>query len=182
VVADVDSSAGEIRLVIHWKGGLHTEVRVPRRRRGYNNGHTDKALVEAVSLLANICTDELIAGVLNRNGCKTGRGNRWTKERVTALRSHHQIPCYSQENKEANGWMNLTEAAAFLQVSPRTLRLAIDAGELHAEHPLSDGPWLVSRKELRTEAAQRLCQRAHRGNRGAAIPSENQQDLQFLST
>jgi DNA invertase Pin-like site-specific DNA recombinase len=182
VVADVESSAGEITLVIHWKGGLHTEVRVPRRRRGYNNGHTDKALVEAVSLLANICTDELIAGVLNRNGRKTGRGNRWTKERVTALRSHHQIPCYSPENKEANGWMNLTEAAAFLHVSPRTLRLAIDTGELHAEHPLSDGPWLVSRNELRTDAAQLVSRRAHRGNRVAAILSENQQDLQFLST
>lgn len=182
VVADVESSAGEITLVIHWKGGLHTEVRVPRRRRGYNNGHTDKALVEAVSLLANICNDELLAGVLNRNGHKTGRGNRWTKERVTALRSHHQIPCYSPETKEANGWMNLTEAAAFLHVSPRTVRLAFDAGELHAEHPLSDGPWLVSRAELTTEAARRVSQRAHRGNRGAAILSENQQDLQFLST
>src|SRR4051812_44112941 len=58
VVADVDSDAGEVILVIHWKGGLHTEVRVPRRRRGYNNGHTDKEMVEAVSLLANICNDE----------------------------------------------------------------------------------------------------------------------------
>jgi hypothetical protein len=182
VVAEVESSAGEIVLVIHWKGGLHTEVRVPRRRRGYNNGHTDKALVEAVSLLAHICNDELIAGVLNRNGHKTGRGNRWTKERVTALRSHHQIPCYSPEDKEAQGWMNLTEAAAFLGVSPRTVRLAIDAGELHAEHPLSDGPWLVSRQELMTEAAQRVNHRAHRGGRRPAISSENQHDLQFLST
>jgi hypothetical protein len=82
VVADVESSAGEIVLVIHWKGGLHTELRVPRRRRGYNKRHTDKPLVEAVSLLANICNDDLIAGVLNRNGHNTGRGNRWTKERV----------------------------------------------------------------------------------------------------
>src|SRR4051812_32505786 len=48
VVADVDSDASEVILVIHWKGGLHTQVRVPRRRRGYNNGHTDKELVEAV--------------------------------------------------------------------------------------------------------------------------------------
>jgi hypothetical protein len=119
VVADIESTAGEIVLVIHWKGGLHTEVRVPRRRRGYNNGHTDKALVEAVSLLAKICNDDLIAGVLNRNGHKTGRGNRWTKERVTALRSHHRIPCYSPENKLANGWMNLTEAAAFPEGEPQ---------------------------------------------------------------
>ena len=42
VIADVDSDAGEIKLAIHWKGGVHTEVRVPRRRRGYNNGHTDR--------------------------------------------------------------------------------------------------------------------------------------------
>lgn len=182
VLADVESGAGEIVLVIHWKGGLHTEVRVPRRRRGYNNGHTDKALVEAVSLLANICNDDLIAGVLNRNGHKTGRGNRWTKERVTALRSHHQIPCYSPENKEAQGWMNLTEAAAFLHVSPRTVRIAIDAGELQAEHPLSDGPWLVNRQELMSDNAQRLKLRAHRGGRRPAIPSENQNDLQFSST
>src|SRR5947209_6728268 len=182
VVADVESSAGEIVLVIHWKGGLHTEVRVPRRRRGYNNGHTDKALVEAVSLLANICNDDLIAGVLNRNGHKTGRGNRWTKERVTALRSHHKIPCYSPENKEAKGWMNLTEAAACLHVSARTVRLAIDAGELQAEHPLSDGPWLVNRQELMSDNAQRLKLRASRGGRRPAIPPENQNDLQFSST
>jgi DNA invertase Pin-like site-specific DNA recombinase len=182
VVADVESSAGEIVLVIHWKGGLHTEVRVPRRRRGYNNGHTDKALVEAVSLLANICNDDLIAGVLNRNGHKTGRGNRWTKERVTALRSHHKIPCYSPENKEVKGWMNLTQAAAFLHVSARTVRLAIDAGELHAEHPLPDGPWLVNRQELMSDNAQRIKLRAHRGGRRPAIPSENQSDLQFSST
>jgi DNA invertase Pin-like site-specific DNA recombinase len=182
VVADVESSAGEITLTIHWKGGLHTEVRVPRRRRGYNNGHTDKTLVEAVSLLAHICNDELIAGVLNRNGHKTGRGNRWTKERVTALRSHHHIPCYSPEKQETNGWMNLTEAAAFLRVSPRTLRLAIDAGELHGEHPLSEGPWLLNRQELTGEAAQRLTQRARPGSRRPAIPSVAQHKLQFSGT
>lgn len=182
VVADVESTAGEIILVIHWKGGLHTEVRIPRRRRGYSNSHTDKTLVEAVSLLANICNDDLIAGALNRNGHKTGRGNRWTKERVTALRSHHRIPCYSPETRAANGWMNLSEAAAFLKVSPRTLRLAIDAGQLHAEHPLSEGPWLINRQELISEKAQRISQRAHRDGRQPAIPSENQRDFQFSST
>jgi DNA invertase Pin-like site-specific DNA recombinase len=181
VVADVDSDAGEVILVIHWKGGLHTEVRVPRRRRGYNNGHTDKELVEAVSLLANICNDEFIAGVLNRNGHRTGRGNRWTKERVTALRSYHHIPRYSPDNKETSGWMNLTEAAAFLNVSAKTLRLAVEAGELRAEHPLSDGPWLFHRQELVNPAAQRVKERTHKGGRRSGLPAENQCDLQFSS-
>ena len=31
VIADVDSIAGEVILVIHWKGGVHTEVRLRRR-------------------------------------------------------------------------------------------------------------------------------------------------------
>jgi hypothetical protein len=66
VVADVDSEACEIRLVIHWKGGVHTELSVPWRRRGFNNGHTEKGLIEAVSILAKICSGDLIAGILNR--------------------------------------------------------------------------------------------------------------------
>jgi DNA invertase Pin-like site-specific DNA recombinase len=33
VIADVDSSLGEVILMIHWKGGVHTERRVPRRGR-----------------------------------------------------------------------------------------------------------------------------------------------------
>jgi hypothetical protein len=38
-----------------------------------------------------IANDDLIAGILNRNGLVTGYGNRWTRERVTSLRSHHRI-------------------------------------------------------------------------------------------
>jgi len=57
-----------------------------------------------------------------------------------------------------------------------------DAGELPAEHPLSDGPWLLRRQELLTESAQRVKRRAHQARRRPAIPSENQNDFQFSST
>ena len=36
--------------------------------------------------------------------------------------------------------MNLTEAAHRLGVSARTLRLAVERGEIEAQHPLADGP------------------------------------------
>lgn len=182
VVADVDSSAGEVILVIHWKGGVHTEVRVPRRRRGYNNGHTDQGLVEAVAILARICSDDVIAGVLNRNGHKTGRGNRWTRERVTALRSHHRIQKYDAARKRVEGWMNLTEAAAFLGIAPRTLRLAVDAGKLHADHPLADGPWVFNYTELTSTTARSLVARAHCAVQGAAVPLQNQSGFDFSGT
>jgi hypothetical protein len=71
---------------------------------------------------------------------------------------------------------------AFLHVSARTVRLAIDAGELQAEQPLWDGPWLVNGQELKSDNAQRLKLRAQRGGRRPAIPSENQNDLQSSST
>jgi len=60
--------------------------------------------------------------VLNRNGVKTGRGNRWTRERVTSPRSHQNIPYYNPEKRKAEGWMNLTEAAAFMGLSPTSIK------------------------------------------------------------
>jgi hypothetical protein len=90
--------------------------------------------------LARICSDDVIAGLLNRNDIRTGHGNRWTRERVTSLRSHHAIPVYRPETAEADGWMNLTRAAPVLGVSPKTLRLAAEQRQIEAEHPLEEGP------------------------------------------
>jgi hypothetical protein len=52
---------------------------------------TPKDLIEAVRVLARICSDDVLASTLNRNGLLTGRGNRWTRERVTAFRTYHEI-------------------------------------------------------------------------------------------
>lgn len=37
VVADIDDAAAEIVLLIHWVGGAHSELRLPKRRRGQRN-------------------------------------------------------------------------------------------------------------------------------------------------
>lgn len=145
VIVDVEAATSEIVLVIHWNGGVHTEVRLPRRRRGQNSTQASKETVDAIKALARICPDPLIASVLNRNGLRTGRGNYWTQERVTSLRNHHQIPVYSIEQRAEEGWLNLTEAAKLIGISPKTLRLAVERGEIVAEHPLADGPWIFNR-------------------------------------
>lgn len=181
VVADVDAEAGEIVLVIHWMGGVHTELRLPRRRRGQRNS-TSKEIVEAVRLLSRICNDDLIAGLLNRNGLRTGPGNRWTRERVTSLRSYNKIPCHCPERQRSEGWMNLTQAAAFLGVSQKTLRLAAERGEIESEHPLADGPWLFNRSALESQAADQVVKRARHRRQTPAGPSDTQQDLLLSST
>jgi hypothetical protein len=83
-MADIDEAASEIVLTIHWVGGVHTEHRLPRRRRGQRNS-TSADIVKAVRTPALIARDDVIAGILNRNGLKTGHGNRWTRERVLDL-------------------------------------------------------------------------------------------------
>ena len=90
VVADIDPEAAEITLVVHWIGGVHSEMRLPKRRRGQRNS-TSADVIAAVRQLVLIANDDLIAGILNQNGLVTGHGNRWTRERVTPLRSHHRI-------------------------------------------------------------------------------------------
>ena len=182
VVVDVDADAGEVILIIHWKGGVHTELRLPRRRRGQNSSQTSKDTIEAVRVLARICSDDVLAGALNRNGLVTGRGNRWTRERVTALRTHHDIPCYDRGRRESEGWMNLTEAAHVLGISARTLRLAADRREINADHPLPDGPWVFNRRVLESEGVAAFVARVRRRNREVAVPNSQQENLRFSGT
>jgi DNA invertase Pin-like site-specific DNA recombinase len=182
IIVDVDSAGAEVIVVIHWKGGLHTELRLPRRRRGQNTTHTSKEAVEAVRVLSRICADQSIASFLNRNGLLTGRGNRWTQERVTALRSHHHIACYRADQRDSQPWLNLTEAARELRLSPRTLRMAAERGEIAAEHPLADGPWVFNREAFRTQATAALIERVAMHKAGVALPSADQASLEFSST
>ncbi len=179
VVVDYDAETSEIVMLIHWKGGAHTELRTPRRRRGQMN-HTSVEVVAAVRSLARLCTDDVIAGALNRNGLRTGRGNRWTRERVVSLRNYHQIACYNHERCQEEGWLKLNEAADVIGVSPATRRLAIEHGEIPGQHPLPDGPWVVNRQDLTTEAAEQLRERARRRSRTPAKPAPRQKSLGFL--
>lgn len=101
IVADIDDATSEIVLNVHWTGGVHGEIRLPKRQRGQRN-RTTADIIAAVRQLARIASDDLIAGILNRNDLKTGNGNRWTRERVTSLRSHHRIAVFNNQQMASN--------------------------------------------------------------------------------
>jgi DNA invertase Pin-like site-specific DNA recombinase len=178
IIADIDAAASEVVLTIHWRGGVHTELRVPRRRRGTATATSTEA-VAAVRSLARVCTDDVIAGFLNRNGLRTGRGNRWTRMRVTSLRLYHKIASYNNPNRREENWMNLTDASKFLGVSNRTLRLAIQRGDIQGEHPLPDGPWIINREELETDGAKSAARQAKQRSADPAVPAPGQKTLGF---
>jgi DNA-binding Lrp family transcriptional regulator len=176
VVADLDEQTSEIVMLIHWAGGAHTEHRLPRRRRGQRNA-TPADVVEAVRGLALVMRDHHIAGVLNRNKLKTGNGNRWTRERVSALRSHHKIPVYKPAEDGLEPWLTLNDAAALVGVAARTLRLAAERGEIEAAHPLAEGPWLFRRADLDGPAGQAVALRVQNGRPPTAVLDPGQQNL-----
>ncbi|MGF6178978.1 recombinase family protein [Ensifer sp. 4252] len=180
VVADLDDGTSEIVLVIHWVGGVHTELRLPKRRRGQRNATPDD-IVDAVRQLVLIANDDVIAGVLNRNGLTTGNGNRWTRERVTALRSYRKIPVFRPQIDGVEPWLNLGGAAKLLGITPKTLRLAAEAGEIEGTHPLPDGPWIFSRSRLATPQARQILDRARQNPRHPTGSHPDQETL-FSST
>ena len=179
-VADIDDGAAEIVLTLHWVGGAHTEHRLPRRRRGQRTS-TPADIVEAVRSLALIARDDVIAGVLNRNGLKTGYGNRWTRERVTSLRSSHRIPVFRDTSEGEELWLNLSQTAAVVGVEPRTLRLAAERRDVKAIHPLPDGPWVFSRPDLKGPTALKLAELSSRSSKHPTEHDVAQQSL-FAST
>jgi DNA invertase Pin-like site-specific DNA recombinase len=176
VVADIDDVASEIILIIHWVGGTHSEMRLSKRRRGQRNS-TSTDIIEAVRQLVLIASDDLIAGVLNRNGLKTGNGNRWTRERVTSMRSNYRIPVFKAAEDGIEPWLNLGNAAKLLKIAPKTLRLAAEAGEIEAIHPLTDGPWIFAHIALTTLAAQSITERARQNPNYPAGSHLGQQSL-----
>ncbi|HEY8696093.1 MAG TPA: recombinase family protein, partial [Rhizomicrobium sp.] len=176
VVADIDDEASEIVLIVHWGGGTHSEMRLPKRRRGQRNS-TSTNILEAVRQLVLIASDDLIAGLLNRNGLKTGNGNRWTRERVTSMRSNYRIPVFKAAANGFEPWLNLGNAAKLLKVAPKTLRVAAEAAEIEGVHPLSDGPWIFERSALTTFAAQSIAERARQNPKYPAGSHPDQQNL-----
>jgi DNA invertase Pin-like site-specific DNA recombinase len=176
VVADIDPEANEIVLIVHWVGGAHSQMRLPRRRRGQRNS-TSADVITAVRQLVLIANDDLIAGILNRNGLVTGHGNRWTRERVTSLRSHHRIPVFKPADDGIEPWLNLSKAARLLKIVPKTLRLAAEAGEITAIRPLSDGPWIFARADLSAPTAQAITERARQNPKHPAGSHPDQQNL-----
>jgi len=182
IVVDIDEQTSEVVVLIHWKGGVHTPLRLPRRRRGQSSGHTPRDVIEAVRVLSRIYSDEMIAGVLNRAKMTTVRGNYWTRAVVASLRCTHEIKCHDAHRQTAEGWMNLSQAARLVGVSNRTLRLAIERGYIAAERPIACGPWVLNKQSLENEKASRLLDRVRLGKSSPTVPSSEQATLDLSTT
>jgi hypothetical protein len=149
VINSLDEPA-EHRLQIHWAGGVHTELRVPRNKTGMHRRMADGKVVELVGELAKVCEDKTIAGVLNRLGYRTGQDNSWRASRVAGLRNTHGIPVFGKRE----GWMTLEAAARCMEVSHTTVKRLIRKGVLPARQVIACAPWVIERNALERSEIQ----------------------------
>ena len=127
--------------------------------------------------LVLIANDDLIAGILNRNGLKTGNGNRWTRERVTSMRSNYRIPVFKPAEDGIEPWLNLSNAAKLLKLRPRRCGLRPKPERSKPSILSPDGPWIFARAALTTSAAQSITERARQNPRYPAGSHPDQQNL-----
>jgi DNA invertase Pin-like site-specific DNA recombinase len=152
IVADLEKPQNDIVLVIHWAGGHHTELREPTRWRKRRGKSSD--LKKIIATLRKVLTDEAIASVLNREKLTMCDGATWTAQRVATFRTKNQIAIYSDDTKEAHGWMTQAEAATYLQISPMSMTRLVQMGIIPAEQPCPGFPTVIKKEELEIPRVQ----------------------------
>jgi DNA invertase Pin-like site-specific DNA recombinase len=160
VVNSIEQPA-EHRLQIHWAGGLHTELCVPRNKTGMHRRMASGEVLELVRELAKVCDDKTIAGVLNRLGFRTGQGNSWRVSRVVSFRHTHRINGFGGHE----GWMTLEEAARRSEVSHTFIKGLIRRGVLPARQVVQYAPWVIEEKALDSPLVKAAIQRVHKGKK-----------------
>jgi DNA invertase Pin-like site-specific DNA recombinase len=150
IIADVDEAAGEIVLVIHWKGGQHSELRVRKPRTGEHGCNTPEQALAVMRSMAGRWSDQDIAASLNRMGMPTGQGKTWTARRVGSLRLVHSIHGYRSADKNGE-WLTLRDAATKLGVSHHQVRKLVKAGICSSEQIMPGAPHQIRAADLESE-------------------------------
>ena len=131
-------------LVLHWQGGVHTELRVQRNQSGHHRRVTDVNVIELIRELSKVCADQTIAATLNRLGYRTGTGKTWREHSVANLRYTHLLPNYLK----GKDWLTVEQTAADLEVSETVIRRLIKQRILPARQVVELAPWIIARQDL----------------------------------
>jgi hypothetical protein len=160
-------------LVLHWQGGVHTELRVQRNRPGQHRRVTDTNVIELIRELSKVCSDAAIAATLNRLGYRTGAGKTWRTHSVHNVRYHHRLPNYTK----GEDWLTVEQAAKTLHVSETVIRRLIKQRVLPANQIVALAPWIIKRLDLELPKVQAAITAVHAGRQ---LPKTSRDQAEFL--
>jgi DNA invertase Pin-like site-specific DNA recombinase len=163
VLVDLDEDTATLCFTIHWKGGTHTRFQMDKPSSPVGR----KTAVEDLELIGRMAVrygDDEIARVLNKLGRRTGKGKRWTQDRVHTARRNHAISGQRRRHPDPE-LLTLGGAAKQYGVSDTTLRKLVDAGLLHVEQVVPWAPWEIRRSELEAELVHGILERVRRSGK-----------------
>jgi hypothetical protein len=158
VIADNEDRTEHV-LVLHWQGGVHTELRVKRTKTGQHRRVSNADVIALVTELSKVCSDQTTAATLNRLGYRTGTGKTWRAHSVANLRHYHRLPNY----EKGVAWLTIEHAARALQVSHTVVRRLIAEKTLPATQVVPWAPWIIAQESLTLPCVQSAAEAIHAG-------------------
>jgi hypothetical protein len=157
IIAD-NKDRTEHVLMMHWQGGVHTELRVKRTKTGQHRCVADADVIALIRDLSKVCTDQTTAATLNRLGYHTGTGKTWRAHSVANLRHYHRLLNYEKRI----GWLTVEQAAIALQVSHTVIHRLIAEETLPATQVIPRAPGSSPVSRLRCQVFRRQWRRSMR--------------------
>jgi hypothetical protein len=139
--SDTQSTA---HLIVRWRGGAVSELNVDLRVCRQPAIRTDEQTLDLLRRLACHYDDAIIAGILNRQGRRTARGQRFTANHVGNLRRYRKIARYehSATNQEGDS-VTRQKAAEMLGLAPSTMHRWLMDGFIAGEQLTPGAPWRI---------------------------------------
>jgi excisionase family DNA binding protein len=144
VIIRVDKAAKRADLTLRWRGGALTELSVALPRQAPAKIRTAEDTIALIRRLAEHHPDTVIAGILNRQGRTSARGQTFTASIVSSLRTHWKIPRYRPDTTPTDtAPVTVAQAARQLDVVPSTVHRWIADGFIPAEQTTPGAPWRI---------------------------------------
>jgi DNA invertase Pin-like site-specific DNA recombinase len=149
---------GHAHLTLRWRGGAITilDVSVPRFKP--MGPRTDEDTISLLRRLAALYPDEVIAGILNRQGRKTATGERFTANQVGSLRRYRDIPRFQPPAEPPSGELvSIRKAAQILGMNTSSIHRWLADGFIAGEQVTPGAPWQI---RITDELRDRIVQEA----------------------
>ena len=144
VVIAVERPNARAHLTLRWRGGTITPLEVSLPHSNPPRIRTDEDSLALIQRLAPHYPDAVIAGILNRQGRRTARGDRFSAAHVGNLRRYRSIPrCEPPAEGPDGELVTIAKAAQVLGVASSTLHRWLIAGIIVGEQLTPGAPWRI---------------------------------------
>jgi hypothetical protein len=156
VIFDLKRAEGRAHLTLRWRGGAITTLDVATPRFRPMGPRTDEDTISLLRRLAALYPDEVIAGILNRQGRKTATGERFTANQVGSLRRYRDIPRFQPSAEPLTGELvSIRKAARILGMNTSSIHRWLADGFIAGEQVTPGAPWQIRiTDELRASIVQ----------------------------